>query len=82
MFERLLWSFVGFGLLAIIASRLHYTRDVFTSLLVVLSINHFCRVALFKRVDRIKKYKWLEWFERDAYLLLLEETASTQEGRP
>ena len=82
MFERLLWSFVGFGLLAIIASRLHYTRDVFTSLLVVLSINHFCRVALFKRVDRIKKSKWLEWFERDAYLLLLEETASTQEGRP
>ena len=47
-----LWCYVAVGLLVIILSRLHYTRDVLVAVLVVASVHHMLRVAVWRRQRR------------------------------
>lgn len=53
LWASIVWVLTGCGLVCIIASRLHYTRDVFTSLMVITIVNHLARVLLFKRLSFI-----------------------------
>ena len=67
------WTTTAAGLILVVASKLHYTRDVLLAVLVTLSIFHLLRVAVFNRPDRMKSGTLLsellrEW-EFDFYLL-------------
>ena len=58
-----IWT--SFGLFAVIASRLHYTRDVITAILVGFCTIHLAYVSVFSRPDRQLKSKLLRWFDFD-----------------
>ena len=66
--EKLCWIWTVMGWFIIVSSRLHYTRDVVTSLLVGFSTIHMCHVSMFWRPDRKRKYLLLQWFEVDDVL--------------
>ena len=63
-------AYVTCSLVAIIASKLHYTRDVLTAIVVVMTTHHLLRVGLWLRSDVVACYRWLMVFEMDAYVPL------------
>jgi hypothetical protein len=58
------------GLLVVIGSELHYTRDVLIAIVVVSMIYNIQMTMYMDRVDRVLRYRLLEWFERDYYFVI------------
>jgi hypothetical protein len=79
--EAAVWAFTACGLAAVITSRLHYSRDVVTALYIVFTVYYVMHVALFERVDRILKLRWLRYFELDFYVLRAEDERAADEKR-
>lgn len=75
------WAFTTCGLLAVITSRLHYTRDVVTAILVVGTIFHFVDQTIYQRPDRAVGNKYIRYLELDYYIILAEDRAAEREGR-
>ncbi len=61
-------SFCFTGLVAVVMSKLHYTRDVVTAVVVVLTIHHFMNVTIYRRPDTVLRHRLLCLFEADNYL--------------
>jgi hypothetical protein len=62
------WAYVAVGLLVIVISRLHYSRDVVMACLVTLTTFHALNALLFKRPDQALRYRALRWLEIDLYV--------------
>lgn len=75
------WAFTACGLLAVITSRLHYTRDVVTAVLVITTVYHLVDKAIFDRPDRAARNLFFKYLELDYYIVLEEEIAAEREGR-
>ncbi|CUG86147.1 Hypothetical protein, putative [Bodo saltans] len=75
------WAFTACGLMAVITSRLHYTRDVVTAILVVGTVFHLVDQSLYQRPDRALGSKWIRYLELDYYIILAEDRAAEREGR-
>eukprot|EP00744_Colponema_vietnamica_P012838 GILI01018005.1.p1 GENE.GILI01018005.1~~GILI01018005.1.p1 ORF type:complete len:751 (-),score=88.42 GILI01018005.1:165-2417(-) len=73
------YAFMTF--LAIICSRLHYTRDVLTALMVCATTYHLFHRGLVHRVDIYVRYHFLRYFEMDYFMFLIEDRQMAREGR-
>jgi len=69
----LVMTYTAAGLLAIIGSRFHYTRDVLIGFVICCLVYTIQYTMYMDRPDRVVRYRALEWFERDYYFALLEE---------
>jgi hypothetical protein len=62
------WTSIG--LLMVVLSKLHYTRDVITAIVVVASVYHMLHVGYFNRPDVLLRRPLLRLFELDWYIFL------------
>lgn len=67
------WSLTAGGLFCVIASRLHYTKDVIVSLYVIALANHVARVVLFKRVSLVRSSRWAWILECGYYSVIAQD---------
>jgi hypothetical protein len=81
MWELLCWIFTVVGLFTVVVSRLHYTRDVLSAFIVVISVNHILRTMLFKRVSFLLENDIAWCLECDYYVVVAEERRAEREGR-
>lgn len=79
--EAGVWAFTFCGLLAVITSRLHYTRDVITAILVVTTVFHLLDKSVFERPDRAVGNRFIRMVELDYYIILAEDLAAERENR-
>lgn len=75
------WAFTTCGLLAVVTSRLHYTRDVVTAILVIVTVFHLLDQSIYQRPDRVLHNKLIRYIELDHYIVLAEDRAAEREGR-
>lgn len=61
-------SYVLTGLVAVVMSKLHYTRDVVTAVVVVVTVHYFLNVWVYRRPDVVLRWRPLIWLEADNYL--------------
>lgn len=73
------YAFMTF--LAIVCSRLHYTRDVLTALLVCATTYHLFHRGFVHRVDIYVRHRFLRFFEMDYFTLLIEDRQLAKEGQ-
>jgi hypothetical protein len=73
------WCFCVTGLIMVVLSKLHYTRDVLTACVVVTAFYHMWQVSVFLRPDVLLRHSWLRWFELDTYIVLEQDGKYAEE---